>query len=108
MVRVIFVQSTGETRKLDVEADSTALEAGLAADIPELASECGGMCTCSECHVIVDKVWFARLPEPSRNERAILAMVERAGPESRLSCQITLSEELDGLTLHTLAPSSEE
>ncbi|MFO1254748.1 MAG: 2Fe-2S ferredoxin [Sphingomonadaceae bacterium] len=105
MVRVIFVQSTGETRELDGEAGRTALEVGLAADIPELASECGGMCTCSECHVVIDKDWFARLPEPAKNERAILSMVEGAVPESRLSCQITLSGDLDGLTLHTLAPA---
>ena len=105
MVRVTFVQSTGEARTVNAGTDSTALQAGLGADIPELASECGGMCTCSECHVIVDKAWVDQLPEASKGERAILSMVDMATAESRLSCQIALSEQLDGLTLHTLAPS---
>lgn len=102
-VRLRFVQSTGQTRELDVEAGRTALEAGMAAGVPELESECGGACTCAACHVLVEPAWFARLPPPSKIEAGVLSMVDEARAESRLSCQIKLTDDLDGLTLHTLA-----
>lgn len=106
-VRLRFVQSTGDTRELRVEVGRTALEAGLAAGVPELESECGGACTCAACHVRVEPAWFDRLPPPSKIEAGVLSIVEEAGPESRLSCQIRLTEELDGLILHTMARAAE-
>lgn len=106
-VRITFVQSTGESRELTVDGPRTVLEAGLNAEVPELESECGGACTCAACHVLVEPIWLERLPQASKIEQGILSMVEQARPESRLACQIRLSEELDGLTLHTL-PSCPE
>lgn len=106
-VRITFVQSTGEARELTVEGSRTALEAGLNAGVPELESECGGACTCAACHVLVEPDWLDRLPPATKIEQGILSMVVAAQPESRLACQIKVTEDLDGLTLHTLAPDLE-
>lgn len=71
----------------------------------DVKAECGGACSCATCHVYVDQAWFARLPAPSEDEEDLLYSTLDKRPTSRLSCQILLSEELDGLEV-TLAPSA--
>lgn len=68
-------------------------------------AECGGACSCATCHVYVGEGWLERLPEPSEDEEDLLYSTLDKKPSSRLSCQILLSEELDGLEV-TLAPSA--
>jgi 2Fe-2S ferredoxin len=80
---------------MQVAAD--ALVSGILAD-------CGGACTCATCHVHVDPAWLSRLPPPDDNESAMIDCALHVQDNSRLSCQITLVEALDGLTLH-LPPS---
>jgi 2Fe-2S ferredoxin len=70
-----------------------------------IKAECGGACSCATCHVYVDDAWFARLPEPSDDEEDLLYSTLDKKPTSRLSCQILLNDDLDGLKV-TLAPSA--
>ncbi len=70
-----------------------------------IKAECGGACSCATCHVYVDDAWFDRLPPPSEDEEDLLYSTLDKKPTSRLSCQILLSDELDGLKV-TLAPSA--
>ena len=70
-----------------------------------IKAECGGACSCATCHVWVDEAWFPKLREPSDDEEDLLYSTLDKKPTSRLSCQILLSDELDGLTV-TLAPSA--
>jgi len=70
-----------------------------------IMAECGGSCTCATCHVYVEGDWFDKLPPPSDDEEDLLFSTLDKKPNSRLSCQILLSEELDGLTV-TLAESA--
>jgi 2Fe-2S ferredoxin len=70
-----------------------------------IKAECGGACSCATCHVFVDEGWFDRLHPPSEDEEDLLFSTLDKRPTSRLSCQILLSDELDGLRL-TLAPSA--
>ncbi|HEY0918407.1 2Fe-2S iron-sulfur cluster-binding protein [Devosia sp.] len=71
----------------------------------DIKAECGGAATCATCHVYVDEAWLDRLPPPSHEEEDLLYTAPDAQPNSRLSCQILLSDELDGLRV-TLADSA--
>ena len=70
-----------------------------------IKAECGGACSCATCHVWVDEEWFGKLPPPSDDEEDLIYSTLDQKPTSRLSCQILLSDELDGLKL-TLTPSA--
>lgn len=70
-----------------------------------IKAECGGACSCATCHVYVDGAWFDKLTPPSHDEEDLLYSTLDKKPTSRLSCQILLSDELDGLKV-TLAPSA--
>lgn len=70
-----------------------------------IKAECGGACSCATCHVYVDEAWFDKLPPPSDDEEDLLYSTLDKKPMSRLSCQILLSDELDGLKL-TLTESA--
>jgi len=71
----------------------------------EIAAQCGGCCSCATCHVYVDPQWLDRLSPPSEEELAMLDLAMDPKPESRLSCQIVLRDDLSGLRV-TLAPGS--
>ena len=71
----------------------------------DIKAECGGACSCATCHVYVDEAWLDKLPAPSHDEEDLLASSFDRKPNSRLSCQILLTEALDGLKLR-LAPSA--
>jgi ferredoxin, 2Fe-2S len=76
------------------------MRAAVGAGIDGIKADCGGMMTCATCHVFVDADWRARLPAPSLDEEAMLEMTAAPRqPGSRLSCQIVLASELDGLTV---------
>ena len=66
-------------------------------DVPGIDADCGGECSCATCHVILTDEWYFRLGEPSSDEEAMLGMNPEITPTSRLSCQIEVSEELDGI-----------
>jgi ferredoxin, 2Fe-2S len=70
-----------------------------------IKAECGGACSCATCHVYVDEQWFDRLPEPSDDEEDLLYSTLDKKPTSRLSCQILLHDDLDGLKV-AIAPSA--
>ena len=71
----------------------------------DIKAECGGACTCATCHVWVDEAWAGKLAAPSHEEEDLIFASADRRPNSRLSCQIILSDALDGLAL-TLAPSA--
>jgi 2Fe-2S ferredoxin len=71
----------------------------------DIKAECGGACTCATCHVWVDPAWFDKLPGRSDDEEDLIFSTMDQRPTSRLSCQIILNDELDGLRV-TLAPSA--
>jgi 2Fe-2S ferredoxin len=101
MVKVVFVSSSGEKREIDAEPGMTAMEVAIKAGIDEIVGECGGACACATCHVYVAPEWFDKLPPLGPMEGDMLDFAVDPRPNSRLSCQISLSAELDGLTLET-------
>lgn len=98
MPRVVYVSPQGDSREIEVPAGTTVMAAALKNGIDGIVAECGGVCMCSTCHVFVDDKYFVRLPPAQDTEEAVLEIsaVERR-PTSRLSCQIKVTEDLDGL-----------
>ena len=96
MVRVTFLTSGGE--KIEASADSGAvlLEVAQGAGMP-LEGTCEGQMACSTCHVIIGRDWFGKLPPASEEEEDMLDLAADIAATSRLSCQILLTEELDGI-----------
>jgi 2Fe-2S ferredoxin len=101
MPRVNYIDIDGQTRTIEAKPGTTVMETAVQASVPGIIAECGGACSCATCHVYVDEPWLARLSPPSRTESAMLEFASESRPNSRLSCQIVVSEALDGLTVHT-------
>ena len=95
-MKVHFTNRNGEKIEADASAGDRLLEIGQAAGMP-LEGTCEGQMACSTCHVIVAREWFARLCGTSEEEEDMLDLAADVQPTSRLSCQIVLSEDLDGL-----------
>jgi ferredoxin, 2Fe-2S len=101
MVKITFIDATGVARTADGEVGSTVMETAINHAIPGIEAECGGACACSTCHVYVDPAWQEKVGEPSPMETDMLDFAYGIQPNSRLSCQIKVSEELDGLVVRT-------
>ncbi|SFR89946.1 2Fe-2S iron-sulfur cluster-binding protein [Sphingomonas jatrophae] len=84
--------------------DMTLMEVALINDVPGIIGMCGGICSCATCHVYVAADWADRLPAMTQEERAMVDALDRAGPTSRLGCQVRLEPGLDGLTVRVALP----
>ncbi|MEM5518314.1 2Fe-2S iron-sulfur cluster-binding protein [Henriciella sp. AS95] len=101
MPKVTFVDFQGEARTVDGTVGQSVMETAVRNDIPGIVAECGGSCACATCHVYVDEAFLEKLTPPSQSETDMLDFAEGAQSNSRLSCQITLSDALDGLKVTT-------
>ncbi|HTZ01879.1 MAG TPA: 2Fe-2S iron-sulfur cluster-binding protein [Xanthobacteraceae bacterium] len=101
MAQITFIDSKGAARTVDGEAGSTVMETAIKNGVPEIEAECGGACACSTCHVYIDDAWREKVGEPSPMEEDMLDFAYDVQPNSRLSCQIKVSEELNGLIVRT-------
>jgi len=101
MVKITFIDAAGTARTVDAELGATVMETAIKNGVPGIEAECGGACACSTCHVYIDEAWRERVGEPSPMEEDMLDFAYAVQPNSRLSCQIKVREELDGLTVQT-------
>ena len=99
MPRVTYMEPKGTVRTIDAPVGTTAMEAAVDNGVEGIVAECGGACSCATCHVYVDPAWIERLPRPHAQEDGMLDCVLDRRPNSRLSCQIKLTKELDGLVV---------
>ncbi len=106
MVKVTFITREGDKVETDGQEGFSLLEAGQAAGMP-LEGTCEGQMACSTCHVIVSPDWFDNLAEASEEEEDMLDLAASAQRNSRLSCQITLTPELEGLVVR-IPPESRD
>ncbi len=97
-IKLRFTDSQGNVTEGEGEAGQSLLEVGQALGLP-LEGTCEGQMACSTCHVIVDAEWFGKLPEASEEEEDMLDFAAGVRRTSRLSCQIDLTEEMDGLSV---------
>jgi 2Fe-2S ferredoxin len=101
MAKIIFIDFAGAARTVEGEVGFTVMEAAIKHGVPQIEAECGGACACSTCHVYIDEAWRERVGEPSPMEVDMLDFAFSVQPNSRLSCQIKIREDLDGLTVRT-------
>ena len=103
MTKITFIDAKGEARTVDAEVGATVMETALRNAIPGIEAECGGACACATCHVYVADDWTDKVGQPSQTEEDMLDFAFEVRPNSRLACQIKVSEELDGLVVTTPA-----
>lgn len=99
MPRVIFVQADGTRSEVEALSGDSIMETAIDNDIPGIIAECGGACSCATCHVYVDERFTDKLPAPDPLEDGMLECVIDRKPNSRLSCQIRVNDEIDGITV---------
>ena len=101
MAKITYIDSGGTARTIDAELGSTVMETAIKNDVPGIEAECGGACACATCHVYVDEAFRELVGGPSAMEESMLDFAENVEPNSRLSCQIKVSDALEGLTVRT-------
>jgi 2Fe-2S ferredoxin len=101
MAKITFIDSAGTARTIDAEVGQTVMETAIKNDVPGIEAECGGACACATCHVYIEPEWKEKVGGPSPMEEDMLDFGYDVKPNSRLSCQIKVSAELDGLVVKT-------
>lgn len=99
MGRVIYIESNGEERQVDLDEGQSIMQGALDNLIEGILGECGGCCSCATCHCYVDEAWLEKVGAPDDMERDMLDSVVDPKSSSRLSCQIQMSDDLDGLVV---------
>jgi 2Fe-2S ferredoxin len=96
-IKVTFVQPNDEPWVVDAPIGSTLMEAAVKNGVPGIQGDCGGACSCATCHVYVDPDWSDRTGVRDEIEEAMLDFADGVTPQSRLGCQIAITELMDGL-----------
>ena len=100
MSKITYVTHDQKNYTIDVENGLTVMEGAVQNDIPGIDADCGGGMACATCHVYVKEDWFDKLPKKEDGEEDMLDMAFEPKSNSRLSCQIIVSDELDGLVVN--------
>ena len=99
MAKITYIEHNGKSHVVEVANGLSVMEGAVQNDIPGIDADCGGSCACATCHVYVDEKWFNKLSKKDSAEEDMLDMAYEPNKFSRLSCQITVSDELDGLVV---------
>jgi 2Fe-2S ferredoxin len=99
MSSITFITTDGQTHNLEIANGVSVMRGAVNAGIEGIEADCGGSAACATCHVYVAREWMERLPAPSENEATMLEFVVNPDESSRLSCQITVKDELNGLVV---------
>ncbi len=99
MPLITFISHDGTTKKVSAETGCSLMQVAVENDIDVILAECSGACSCATCHCYVDETWADRVGEPGDIEKYMLDCVSEQTPLSRLSCQIEITDLLDGLVV---------
>ena len=99
MPKITYIENNGTLHKIEVSNGLTVMEGAVQNNIPGIDADCGGSCACATCHVYVDEKWFDKLEKKEVAEEDMLDMAFELKKLSRLSCQLTVSDALDGLVV---------
>ena len=99
MPKITYIEYNGKSHKIEVANGLTVMEGAVQNNIPGIDADCGGSCACATCHVYVDEQWFNKLPKKEAAEEDMLDVAYEPNKLSRLSCQIIIADELDGLVV---------
>ena len=97
MAKITYIAADGTRYEVEAENGSTVMENAIRNGVPGIEAECGGACACATCHVYVDDAWTGVVGSPEPMEEDMLDFAFEVKPASRLSCQIRVRDELDGL-----------
>ena len=100
MAKITYIQPDGSSTTIEANPGASVMEAAVDNDIDGIVAECGGACSCATCHVYVAAEWINKLPDHDDQEDGMLDCAIDRQQNSRLSCQIEISDELDGLVVH--------
>ena len=101
MSKITYIEHSGETHTIDVANGLTVMEGAVQNNIPGIDADCGGSMACATCHVYVEDFWFNKIPKAEDAENDMIDMAYNPKKNRRLSCQIIVSDEIDGLTVTT-------
>ena len=99
MPKITYIEDSGKSHTIEVAKDLTVMEGAVQNNIPGIDADCGGACACATCHVYVDEQWFDKLPKIESSEEDMLDVAYEPNQFSRLGCQITITDDLDGLVV---------
>jgi ferredoxin, 2Fe-2S len=99
MPKITYIEHNGKSHEIEVVKGLTVMEGAVQNDIPGIDADCGGSCACATCHIYVNEKWFEKLEKKESAEEDMLDMAYEPNKFSRLGCQITVTEELDGLVV---------
>jgi 2Fe-2S ferredoxin len=100
MPKIHYVSHDGADRAVDVPAGESVMRGAVLNAVAGIDADCGGECACATCHVYIDDVWKDKVGAASEQEMSMLGFVDSVKDSSRLSCQIKVTPELDGLVVH--------
>ncbi len=101
MAKITYIEHNGTRHVVDVPSGKTVMEGARDNGVPGIEADCGGACACSTCHVYVDEAWVGKVPQKDAMEEDMLDFAWQPDPvRSRLTCQIKVTDELDGLVVH--------
>ena len=100
MPRITYIDSNGTATEVEGKLGSTLMETAIDNMVPGILADCGGGCSCGTCHCYIETLAVDNVPAPDDIEESILEMVPLRRPNSRLSCQLTITEEMHGLVLN--------
>ena len=106
MPKITYKDNEGNSKTIEVENGLTVMEGAIQNDIPGIDADCGGSMACATCHVYVEETWFDKLPKAEDAETDMIDMSYEPKKNSRLSCQLIVSDELEGLIVTTPAQQS--
>ena len=99
MPKITYIEDNGKSHQIDVANGLTVMEGAIQNNIPGIDADCGGSMACATCHVYVKEDWFNKLPIKENGEEDMIDMAFEPNKFSRLSCQLTVSDEIDGLVV---------
>ena len=99
MAKITYIEFNGAEHVVDVKPGLSVMEGAVKNNIPGIDADCGGACACATCHVYVDQAWLDKTGSQSAMEESMLDFAENVEDNSRLSCQIKVSDELEGLVV---------
>ena len=106
MPKITYVDNQGNSKTINVDNGLTVMEGAIQNDIPGIDADCGGSMACATCHVYVEEKWLDKIPKAEEAEVDMIDMAYEPKKNSRLSCQLIVSDELEGLTVITPAQQS--
>ena len=101
MSKITYIESNGNSKTIDVENGLSVMEGAVQNNIPGIDADCGGGMACATCHVYVKEEWLNKLDKPEDAEQDMIDMAFEPKKNSRLSCQLIVSDKLDGLIVTT-------